>query len=42
MIQYYTSGLFYELSYGNPNEKMPLLVEKTSPTEVTIYIENPS
>ncbi|AMD29592.1 hypothetical protein Nps_00500 [Candidatus Nanopusillus acidilobi] len=42
MIQYYTSGLFYELSYGNPNEKIPLLVEKTSPTQVTIYIENPS
>jgi hypothetical protein len=42
MIQYYTSGLFYELSYGNPNEKIPLLVEKTSPTEVTVYIENPS
>jgi hypothetical protein len=42
MIQYYTSGLFYELSYGNPNEKIPLLIEKTSPTQVTIYIENPS
>jgi hypothetical protein len=42
IIQYYTSGLFYELSYGNPNEKIPLLIEKTSPTEVTIYIENPS
>ena len=42
MIQYYTSGLFYELSYGNSNEKIPLLVEKTSPTQVTIYIENPS
>jgi len=42
MIQYYTSGLFYELSYGNPNEKIPLLVKKTSPTEVTIYIEKPS
>jgi hypothetical protein len=42
MIQYYTSGLFYELSYGNPNEKIPLLVEKTSPTQVTIYIEKPS
>jgi len=41
-IEYYTSGLFYELSYGNPNEKIPLLVEKTSPTQVTIYIENPS
>ena len=41
-IEYYTSGLFYELSYGNPNEKIPLLIEKTSPTEVTIYIENPS
>ncbi len=23
-------------------EKIPLLVEKTSPTHVTIYIENPS
>jgi hypothetical protein len=42
MIQYYTSGLFYELSHGNPNEQIPLLVEKTSPTQVTIYIENPS
>jgi len=41
-IQYYTSGLFYELSNGNPNEKIPLLIEKISPTEVTVYIENPS
>ena len=41
-IEYYTSGLFYELSYGNSNEQIPLLVEKTSPTQVTIYIENPS
>ena len=42
MIQYYTSGLFYELSRGSPNQKIPLLVKKTSPTDVTIYIENPS
>jgi hypothetical protein len=42
MIQYYTSGLFYELSRGSPNQKIPLLVKKTSPTNVTIYIENPS
>lgn len=38
LIQYYNSGYYYTLYYGEPYEELPLTVKKNSPTSIVIYL----